>query len=267
MTRACGVRHVAADVTFVDLTLRHQPSSDQPAALQMRRVIRRPVDYAERRAVLARLDEGWLPPVDADGAAKLLVTSRLLRLRREHPSRFAEYTPIGADGPAADHVVAFSRGGVTTVATRLSLRLAEHGGWKSTTVTLPEGRLVDVLTGRELQGGEVRLAALLEQYPVAVLTRPDLDHWHLGERVVRVPWRVSTGSMGVTRDAVLSGLGLALVPEVVVGRDLAEGRLVRLLPGYAAPAAQATALYPRSVVPSGGLRALMAALTDAGVPG
>ena len=32
---------------------------------------------------------------------------------------------------------------------------------------------LDVLTGRELQGGEVRLAALLEQYPVAVLTRPD----------------------------------------------------------------------------------------------
>ena len=47
VTRACGVRHVTADVTFVDLTLRHQPSSDQPAALQMRRVIRRPVDYAD----------------------------------------------------------------------------------------------------------------------------------------------------------------------------------------------------------------------------
>lgn len=97
----------------------------------------------------------------------------------------------------------------------------------------------------------------------AVLTRPDLDHWHLGAQVVRVPWRVSTGSMGVTRDAVLSGLGLALVPEFVVGLDLAEGRLVRLLKDHEAPAAQATALYPRSVVPSRGLRAVMAALTDA----
>lgn len=161
----------------IQLTMPGVPDVYQGSELWDRSLVdpdnRRPVDYAERRAVLARLDDGWLPPVDADGAAKLLVTSRLLRLRREHPSRFAEYTPIGADGPAADHVVAFSRGGVTTVATRLSLRLAEHGGWKSTTVTLPEGRLVDVLTGRELQGGEVRLAALLEQYPVAVLTRPD----------------------------------------------------------------------------------------------
>ena len=47
VTHACGVRHVSADVTFVDLTLRHQPSSDEPAAIQVRRVNRRPVDYAD----------------------------------------------------------------------------------------------------------------------------------------------------------------------------------------------------------------------------
>lgn len=46
VTRACGVRNVSADVTFVDLTLRHQPSRDEPAAIQVRRVNRRPVDYA-----------------------------------------------------------------------------------------------------------------------------------------------------------------------------------------------------------------------------
>ncbi|MFC5265966.1 threonine/serine exporter ThrE family protein [Kribbella qitaiheensis] len=46
VTRACGVRNVTADVTFVDLTLHHQPTSDEPAAIQVRRVTRRPVDYA-----------------------------------------------------------------------------------------------------------------------------------------------------------------------------------------------------------------------------
>ena len=45
VTAACGVRHVSADVTFVDLTLRHQPSADEPAALQVRRLGRRKVDY------------------------------------------------------------------------------------------------------------------------------------------------------------------------------------------------------------------------------
>ncbi|HXH33169.1 MAG TPA: malto-oligosyltrehalose synthase [Plantibacter sp.] len=136
---------------------------------------RRPVHYAERRAVLARIDEGWLPTVAADGAAKLLVTTRLLRLRRNHPERFTEYTSITAAGPAADHVVAFSRGGALTVATRLSLRLASQGGWRSTTVTLPEGHYVDVLSGREVDGGEVRVDTLLAQYPVAVLTVRDGD--------------------------------------------------------------------------------------------
>ena len=47
VTHACGVRKVTADVTFVDLALRHQPSRDEPAAIQMRRVNRRPVDYAD----------------------------------------------------------------------------------------------------------------------------------------------------------------------------------------------------------------------------
>lgn len=46
VTRACGVRNVSADVTFVDLTLRHQPSTHEPANLQIRRVNRRPPDYA-----------------------------------------------------------------------------------------------------------------------------------------------------------------------------------------------------------------------------
>ena len=53
VTRACGLRHVTADVTFVELTLRYQPSVDEPAAVQVRRVTRRPVDYAD----LTEVDE------------------------------------------------------------------------------------------------------------------------------------------------------------------------------------------------------------------
>ena len=47
VTRACGLRNVSADVTFVDLSLHHQPSIDEPAAIQVRRVTRRQVDYAD----------------------------------------------------------------------------------------------------------------------------------------------------------------------------------------------------------------------------
>ncbi|MBF4570343.1 malto-oligosyltrehalose synthase [Plantibacter sp. VKM Ac-2880] len=163
----------------VQLTMPGVPDVYQGSELWDRSLVdpdnRRPVDYAERRELLAKLDDGWLPPVAADGAAKLLVTSRLLRLRRSHPERYTEYTALAAEGAAAEHVLAFSRGGVLTVATRLSLRLAERGGWKNTNVELPAGRYVEVLTGREITGGPVSVAALLEQYPVAVLTIADGD--------------------------------------------------------------------------------------------
>ena len=47
VTRACGLHNVSADVTFIDLTLRHQPNIEEPVVIQVRRVTRRPADYAE----------------------------------------------------------------------------------------------------------------------------------------------------------------------------------------------------------------------------
>jgi (1->4)-alpha-D-glucan 1-alpha-D-glucosylmutase len=57
---------------------------------------RRPVDYDLRRRLLAQLDGGEVPAVDETGAAKLLVVSRVLRARREHPEWFAGYEPVTA---------------------------------------------------------------------------------------------------------------------------------------------------------------------------
>jgi (1->4)-alpha-D-glucan 1-alpha-D-glucosylmutase len=131
---------------------------------------RRPVDFAGRRQLLARLDQGWLPPVDATGAAKMLVVARVLRLRRGRPDLFTDYRPVMAYGPAAGHVFAFDRGGVVAVATRLPLRLARTGGWRDTWLSVAgAGRLRDVLTGRTYGGGGIELAQLLGRYPVALL--------------------------------------------------------------------------------------------------
>jgi (1->4)-alpha-D-glucan 1-alpha-D-glucosylmutase len=130
---------------------------------------RRVVDFDERRALLARLDAGWLPPVDASGAAKLLVTSRALRLRRDRPELFERYLPLPAIGDAAAHLVAVDRGGAIALATRLPLGLARHGGWRDTTVLLPAGALVDEFTGAEHGGGETPIAEILDRYPVALL--------------------------------------------------------------------------------------------------
>jgi (1->4)-alpha-D-glucan 1-alpha-D-glucosylmutase len=128
---------------------------------------RRPVDFARRTELLSRLESGWLPDVDDTGAAKLHVVRTTLRLRRDRPELFTGYRPLTADGPAADHLVAFARAGVVAVATRLPVTLAETG-WQDTVLALPPGTWTDHLTHRDVPE-VVPVADLLDRYPVAIL--------------------------------------------------------------------------------------------------
>ncbi|OQR59406.1 malto-oligosyltrehalose synthase [Streptomyces maremycinicus] len=126
------------------------------------------VDPDNRRPAL-------FPPKDP--GAKGAVTAAALRLRRRRPEVFgdtAAYEPLPAEGPAAAHCLAFARSGrVLTAVTRLSLRLAEAGGWRETRLALPPGTWADVLTpGREFTG-HARVADLFEPLPVALLERTE----------------------------------------------------------------------------------------------
>ncbi|MEZ3161270.1 malto-oligosyltrehalose synthase [Microbacterium sp. BWT-B31] len=130
---------------------------------------RRLVDFEARRTLLAHLDDGWTPPIDESGAAKLLVTSRALRLRRDHPGLFTRFTPMTVVGDAAAHAIAFDRGGALAVATRLPVGLASGGGWRDTVLLRHSGPTVDAFTGRRLRGGQIPLGEVLSTYPVALL--------------------------------------------------------------------------------------------------
>jgi (1->4)-alpha-D-glucan 1-alpha-D-glucosylmutase len=137
---------------------------------------RRPVDFAVRRQELAKLDAGTLPAAGTE-ASKLLVTSRALRLRRDRPELFQGYSPVTATGPAAEHLVAFQRGGdgatgALTLATRLPAGLAADGEWRDTAVELPTA-LRDELTGNSYGPGPVSVAGVLGTYPVALLVPVD----------------------------------------------------------------------------------------------
>jgi (1->4)-alpha-D-glucan 1-alpha-D-glucosylmutase len=132
---------------------------------------RRPVDFAVRRELLARIDDGWLPPVDDTGAAKLLVTTRALRLRRQRPELFTGYRPVFGDGRVADHVLAFDRGGAVTVATRLPVALSRHGGWHDTTLSLDGRSWTEILTGATYGGNRLAVSDVLHTYPVALLVK------------------------------------------------------------------------------------------------
>ncbi|WP_127782536.1 malto-oligosyltrehalose synthase [Rhodococcus sp. X156] len=134
---------------------------------------RREVDYDRRTKLLSTLDT--VPPVDPSGAAKLLVVSKTLSLRRERPESFVggTYAPVLAEGEQAEHLVGFSRGpqgdaaDVLALATRLSVTL---GDWGSTTVALPTGEWTDRLTGQSYRD-KLSLAEVFGRLPVALLVR------------------------------------------------------------------------------------------------
>jgi malto-oligosyltrehalose synthase len=136
---------------------------------------RRDVDFARRRSMLADLDGGRRDATSLD-AAKLLVTARTLRLRRGRPEWFAgAYAPLTATGPAADHVVAFKRGGqAITVATRMPAGLRGRGGWGKTALELPAGSWTDLLSDAVYEGGTVPMAELTRRLPVALLVQEAL---------------------------------------------------------------------------------------------
>jgi (1->4)-alpha-D-glucan 1-alpha-D-glucosylmutase len=151
---------------------------------------RRPVDYGRRSRLLTLLDDdrstpetlAALPAADRLDAEKLLVTSRALRLRREHPDWFVGggYLPVATSAgnaiafgraPAAAQGFGADQATVIAVATRLPVARARYGGWGEHTVTLPPGDWTDLLTGRQVPGSSCRLADLLSDLPVALLTR------------------------------------------------------------------------------------------------
>jgi (1->4)-alpha-D-glucan 1-alpha-D-glucosylmutase len=144
---------------------------------------RRPVDFPALRALLDEADASSLPRSLPTPAAKILVTSRALRLRRERPDWFAPetaQTPLFPIGPAADHAVAFLRGvHAAVIGTRLSVSLERAGGWRDTTLSLPPGQWRCRLTGREYDvDGQavigIPLGQLTAELPVALLVREDV---------------------------------------------------------------------------------------------
>ncbi|WPW22092.1 malto-oligosyltrehalose synthase [Streptomyces sp. HNS054] len=165
--------HIRANVlgaALVHLTMPGVPDLYQGTEREYRALVdpdnRRPPRFGE---------DGGDSGDGGDGGEKEAVTRAALALRARRPDVFgttASYEPLTAEGPAADHCLAFARSGtVVTAVTRLSLRLAEAGGWGDTRLPLPPGRWADVrASGREFEG-DVRVAELFAASPVALLER------------------------------------------------------------------------------------------------
>ncbi len=124
---------------------------------------RRPVDYPTRVKAL-----------DVLRHPKIRIVAAALHSRRERAATFTDggYTPILADGPSAEHLVAFLRGGdVLTAVSRHTVLLSETG-WGDTALVLPEGQWTDRISGARFSGRTLA-AELFADLPVALLERTD----------------------------------------------------------------------------------------------
>jgi DNA-binding transcriptional LysR family regulator len=77
---------------------------------------------------------------------------------------------------------------------------------------------------------------------------PDSDLWHFtgpGETInVRVPGNFIATSSAPIRGAALAGHGIAMLPEIQVVDDIADGRLVRVLDAYRSQRVPLNLVYP-----------------------
>lgn len=78
-----------------------------------------------------------------------------------------------------------------------------------------------------------------------------------GERAIRVQSRFVANNAELMRGAAVAGLGLLMVPEFVVAKDIRSGALVRLLPEVPPVGKALHALYPRDRQGSMKVRALV----------
>jgi (1->4)-alpha-D-glucan 1-alpha-D-glucosylmutase len=141
---------------------------------------RRPVDFAERAAVLASVETpDWesLTRHWPDGHIKLAWTRHLLKLRTELSDVFAhgDYQPLEVTGPHCDHVIAFARRrgrDAAIVVTAKSLFAFSQGGRAWPRAETYDGALhIDGYSVEGIKAGtaELRLSDIFQHLPVAVL--------------------------------------------------------------------------------------------------
>ncbi|MFV0535289.1 MAG: malto-oligosyltrehalose synthase [Cumulibacter sp.] len=131
---------------------------------------RRAIDWASLQELRLHAEQPLSGDEDLD-VAKTRLVGEALRLRRDRPELISTYRPLEASGDAAEHLLAFDRGGAIAVVTRFPARLAASGGWGNTRLTLPDGNWRDALTAVSRSGGICEIGDILAKLPVALLVQ------------------------------------------------------------------------------------------------
>ena len=106
-----------------------------------------------------------------------------------------------------------------------------------------------------------KLDGLIQITPAGTVVR-----WHLqragSSHTIDVRGRTRTNAPIALRDLAVDGAGIAYLPDWLVRRDIEQGRLRRVLPGWASPSIHAWALYRTELRGAPRLRAFLDALPD-----
>jgi len=160
-------------------------------------------------------------------------------------SFMAEHPAVRLDLRLADERVPLIANGID-----LAIRMGplEDSELVARRIAVMPMRIVASAEYLSMHGEPLAPAALVDHR--TILTRPDLDQWQIDGRAIRLRWSLSTGSMLVTRDALVKGLGIGMLPAFLADPAIRAGQLKRLLPGCALSGGDISALWPRSQIPS-----------------
>ncbi len=184
----------------------------------------------------------------------LVVAPALVVLRQQHPALEVELL-------SSDHYVDLVAEGVD-VAIRLG-RLADSN-YRAVKIGDFERWAIASPSFIETWGMPDEPASLASLPFVALsnLPRPWTLALENGEEKysVRCARSFQTNTAPACRAATLAGGGFSLMTDFAVRDDVAAGRLVRLLPGWASAAASIQAVFPPTRFPTGKVRALIEAV-------
>ena len=112
----------------------------------------------------------------------------------------------------------------------------------------PNRRLVVAASSYlEAHGRPERPPDLLDHNCLTYTYRAQRHDWEFhgpqGREQIRVSGNLEANDAGALREAVLAGLGVALLPLWLVGEDIRDGRLEVVLPDYPAPDSAIYAVY------------------------
>ncbi|GAB7535941.1 LysR family transcriptional regulator [Burkholderia sp. 3C] len=116
------------------------------------------------------------------------------------------------------------------------------------------------------QHGEPATPAELHRHACLLYGQEGRDGWEFetehGRRAYDVQGPLIANNGDVVRDAAIAGLGVALLPQFIVGPAIASGVLVPILATHATPSLRLSAVYPQHRQGSTAIRALLAFLEE-----